>query len=135
MSRQVNSSLPTCTIAAFPLTLLGVTGFVTSIFALVLLVMPSRHARVAAAVATLVGVFTIGFGVLARSRMNEAVDLARDRVTDADFTRGHEGAATCARIAFQEGMMPLTAGLIVFVVSAIRRAKGTEQFDDDDTAP
>jgi hypothetical protein len=28
--------------------------------------------------------------------------------------------------------MPLTAGIVVFVVSTIRRAKGTERFEDDD---
>lgn len=130
----MNGSLPTCTIAAFPLTLLGVTGFVTSIFALVLLIMPSRHARTAAAVATLVGILTLGFGVLARQRMHEAVELARGKVADDDIARGHEGAAACARIGFQSGMMPLTAGIVVFVVSAIRRARGTERFDDDPLA-
>ncbi len=126
------NEVPTCTIAAFPLTLLGVTGFVTSIFALVLLVMPSRHARIAATVATIVGVFTLGFGVLARDRMDRAVDAARGKVDDAAIAFGHAGAKTCATTGFQEGMMPLTAGVVVFVVSAIRRAKGDEQFEDDE---
>lgn len=128
--------MPTCEIAAFPLTLLGVTGFVTSIFALVLLIMPSRHARVAGSVALVVGVFTLSFGVLARGRMHEAVDAAKaaGRIDDERAKIGHEGALTCARIGFQTGMLPLTAGIVVFVVSAIRRAKGLERFDDDPLA-
>jgi uncharacterized membrane protein len=130
----VPNEVPTCTIAAFPLTLLGVTGFVTSIFALVLLIMPSRHARMAAAVATIVGIFTLAFGVVARDRMDQAVEAARGKVDEAAIAFGHAGAKTCATTGFQEGMMPLTAGIVVFVVSAIRRAKGTERFEDDDRA-
>jgi hypothetical protein len=128
--------MPTCEIAAFPLTLLGVTGFVTSIFALVLLIMPSRYARIAGTVALVVGVFTLGFGKLARDRMHEAVDAAKEagRIDEERAKIGHEGALTCARIGFQTGMMPLTAGVVVFVVSAIRRAKGQEHFDDDPLA-
>jgi hypothetical protein len=128
--------MPTCEIAAFPLTLLAVTGFVTSIFALVLLIMPSRHARIAASVALVVGVFTLGFGAVARDRMHEAVEAAKGagRIDDERAKIGHEGALTCARIGFQTGMMPLTAGIVVFVVSAIRRAKGLERFDDDPLA-
>ncbi len=126
------NEVPTCAIAAFPLTLLGVTGFVTSIFALVLLIMPSKHARMAAAVATLVGILTIAFGFIARERMDRAVEEARGKVDDAAIAFGHAGAKTCATTGFQEGMMPLTAGLVVFIVSAIRRAKGTERFEDED---
>ena len=73
----MTNDIPTCTIAAFPLTLLGVTGFVTSVFALVLMLMPSKHARIAATVALVVGVFTLSFGNLAKTRMNAAVDAAR----------------------------------------------------------
>ena len=132
----VTSEIPTCTIAAFPLTLLGMTGFVTSVFTLVLMLMPSKHSRIAATVATFVGVFTIGYGNLARTRMDNAVEAARGAVTDEDIAFGHQGALTCARTGFQTGMMPLTAGIVVFVVTAIRRAKGKEHFieDEDDSA-
>jgi len=129
---RVTNDIPTCTIAAFPLTLLGVTGFVTSVFALVLMLMPSKHARIAATVALLVGVFTLTFGNLAKTRMNAAVDAARGKVDDSVIAFGHEGALTCARIGFQTGMMPLTAGIVVFVVTAIRRSKGTERFVEDE---
>ena len=85
----------------------------------------------AAAVAVIVGVFTLSFGVLAGRRMDAAVDRARGQASDEAIALGHLGAATCGRIGFQTGMMPLTAGLVVFVVSALRRAKGEEHFDDE----
>ena len=126
------NEIATCTIASFPLTLLGVTGFVASIFALVLLLMPSRHARKAAAAAVAVGVFALAFGVIARQRMDAAVERARGQVSDDAVAFGHLGAITCGRIGFQVGMMPITAGLVVFVVSASRRRKGDEHFVDDE---
>jgi hypothetical protein len=130
-----------CGSVAFLLVFIGVTGFVASLFAILMAVLDTRiagglaRARIGlflGPATALLGAFGILLGVTATNRGRATVDAAVASAgmapTDAMRLRaqGYAEVGTCTGMGIQSGAMPLVAGLVATgIILARRRLSAT----------
>ncbi len=125
-----------CGPVAFLLVVIGVTGFVASLFAILMAILGSdvsgsgMRARIGIYLGpgtALLGLLGIVLGIGATTRGRHMVDeiVASDAVAPADVERlraqGYAEVGTCTGMGIQSGGMPLAAGLVATALTLSRR--------------